>query len=352
MRVPPMVVWWILVSLPLSAAGQTATATSSVAAEPSATTVDAVPSPAVAATLEDALHALSAPAAADRRAAIVRLSELGDRTAVPNLMIVLRQDPDAEVRRYAAVALANLGDVIALPALQDAAAQDPAAAVRASAAETVRVLGGTVTAPAPPSPPVAPSPPPPPPPPAWVDDGRAGGTAFVFDSDDAGVEIHRVIAEHTIWVGGAPGHYAAAQSSELLCRTPCQTSLPNGSYTLLADGYEFDVEARGGTQQWTVDGRNAFGYWSGFFLTMFGAVFGVTGGIMLGVFGEDDMLYDMNLGFLISGLAALAIGIPVWIVSWGGAEQTTGGGGSAVRSLAVGVAPGGSAWSLALRLDL
>ena len=138
----------------------------------------------------------------------------------------------------------------------------------------------------------------------------------------------------------------------MLCRTPCDVSLPNGSYTLLADGYEFDVEARGGAQRWMVDGRNAFGYWSGFFLTIFGGTFAVTGGLMLGVFGGDDTLYEMNLGFLIAGLAGIAIGIPVWVVSWGGAERVTDGGGSAERRLTLGVAPGASAWSLALRLDL
>jgi len=347
MRRAAVAVWWILVSLPWTAAGQSATE-APAPAEPTTAVVEPVAAPEGGMTLTDALHGLSAPAVADRQAAIVRLSELGDRTAVPNLMIVLRQDPDAGVRRYAAVALANLGDAMALPALQEAAAQDPSPEVRASATAAVGALGGTVTAPAPPPPPV---PPPPPPPSSWGTDG--GGTLMVFESEEPGVEIHRVVAEHTIWVGGSPGHYAEAQSSELLCRTPCSASLPNGSYTLLADGYEFDVEARGTTQEWLVDGRNGTGYWAGMMLTMIGAGFAVAGGLTLGVLGTDTTVFDMSLGFLISGLAAMAIGIPVWVVSWGGAEQKTGSRyASTGQTLTVGVAPGDSAWSLNLRLDL
>ena len=348
---------WAMVFVPLPAAGQeNAEGQATESAEPAELVVAPAEAPSPGLSLADALHALSDPSAANRQAAIMRLSELGDRTAVPNLMFVLRQDPDAETRRHAAVALANLGDRAAVPALQEAASQDPAEPVRRTAAEAVARLGGSVPTPAtvftPVPPPPVPTPPLPPAAPA------VAGTEFVFHSEEPGVEVHRVVAEHTIWIGGNPGHYGSAQSFELLCRTPCRATLPNGSYTLLADGYEFDVEAGGGTQSWEVEGRNGFGYWTGFWLTILGGCFGLAGGLLLGIMGTDDpMTFDMNLGFLLGGLGGMAIGIPLWILSDGDAERTTGTAGWGFRSLTVGLAPhrspeGRSALGLALGFTL
>ena len=75
-----------------------------------------------------------------RALAAGKLSELGDRSAVPALIAALR-DPDDHVREEAARALGLLGDPVALDALLRALGRDRGAHVREEAALAVGALG-------------------------------------------------------------------------------------------------------------------------------------------------------------------------------------------------------------------
>ena len=74
-----------------------------------------------------------------RQAAVVALSGLDARSAVPNLIEALRDD-NIEIRLTAAGVLGDLGDLRAVQPL-NAALQDPNPAVRAAAANSLRRLG-------------------------------------------------------------------------------------------------------------------------------------------------------------------------------------------------------------------
>ncbi|MBI5486541.1 MAG: HEAT repeat domain-containing protein [Deltaproteobacteria bacterium] len=347
-------------------------------------TAEGVSSEPVAAvlTFEEALHQLYAPRPEDRQAALRRLSELADPASVPNIVQVLRQDPDENVRRFAVIALGNIGGAAALEDLQRAAAGDPAAAVRQTAAEVVRRLGGTPPAPTEPVVPVVPVAPVPvvPSPVATLTprpsggiavlesqgiDGAAGGQTEVdFTSGEAGLQVSRVTARATArdaWSGQSLNVEAVA--SEPVCRTPCRILLPNGYHTFLAGDYEFSLDARGGSQAWALEDESAGMRWGGIMLTGFGGGFLVGGLACIPLLGDGGSIDTMVYAFIGGGALLTAIGIPLWALSSGSAEMlpqaaprvaaNSDSGLYLVPGLAgIDPATGRSAWGLNLRLVL
>jgi hypothetical protein len=159
----------VLAALTPSAWAQTATPETPPVTDAAAPATD-VTAPATGATAgatadagttaarDEALANLASPVVETRLAAVRTLSELGDRSVVPQLVALLAQDGAEEVRRYAVVALTNLADPAGFPAIESAARGDPSPRVRTTATEALVRLG---LAPAPlPPPPPTPAPPP------------------------------------------------------------------------------------------------------------------------------------------------------------------------------------------------
>ncbi len=188
-------------------------------------------------------------------------------------------------------------------------------------------------------------------------------TTLTFEGEDGEqVLIERVIARHSVWVQGAQGGATVeGVSTEPICTTPCTATVPNGGHTFVVEGYEFDVAARGGAETWRVSGNSTAGLWIGQILVYGGGAFALCGAVLLGIMGtgEDSML-TMNASFLGAGLGMLAIGIPVWVLSYGDAERVEGapgyadaGGGTIAPGILAARTPSGdSVWGLSLSLTL
>jgi hypothetical protein len=319
-------------------------------------------------TFGDAVHALYAPAAEDRLAAVRRLSELGDRAALPSLREVVRQDPDPSVRLAAVSALAGIGGADVLDILREVAAEDSSPGVRDGAAGAVRGLGGAPTTPPIEGwevPPVPAAPPPPPP----ATDQPAGGegveieTKIHFEGEGGDrVRIDRLVARFSGWAMTMSDGPALLEgtATTTVCWTPCWTTVPGGIYTFMADGYEFRVAARGEEQTWRVEGNSTAGLWIGGIATVGGFAMAIAGAVLLGLMGVEDDSVTANGALLGTGLGLAALGIPLWVFSYGSAVQVIGPSGASAANglrvapgiLAARTPTGDSAWGVSLAMTL
>lgn len=96
----------------------------------------------MAETLSDWLRKLESNLAGVRSHAAWQLGQLGDTSAVPDLIRLLQSDENEDVRLTAAWALGELGDAAAIPALQATSETDESGEVRSRAWETLGVLRG------------------------------------------------------------------------------------------------------------------------------------------------------------------------------------------------------------------
>jgi hypothetical protein len=125
---------------------------------------------------------------------------------------------------------------------------------------------------------------------------------------------------------------------EPLCVTPCTLDIENGMYDFMAGGHRtFRVYAIGGVQYWSVEDNNMAGIVAGSVLTGLGGLTTLVGGIMSGA--ESDSSYDsydsydsygtgsddVNPGYAVLGVGAGvgALGLVIWLCSYGFAEQTS-----------------------------
>ncbi|MBN1772073.1 MAG: hypothetical protein JXB32_12465 [Deltaproteobacteria bacterium] len=170
--------------------------------------------------------------------------------------------------------------------------------------------------------------------------GEGAVTELEFHSDEPGLVISFVPsgAEDTglqLFPGARP------DVAKPLCETPCRLQLPNGYYTFLAGGYQFELTAAGGTQVWDVEDESWGRFFGGIALVALGACGVLAGGMVLGfAFLDDpydaDMLRGGSAGLAVGAVAAVVGGL-LWYWSYGTAERRP----AAATPPAVAFGPGG-----------
>jgi hypothetical protein len=146
-------------------------------------------------------------------------------------------------------------------------------------------------------------------------------------SEDAGLQIF-------------PG--AEPDVAKPLCETPCRLQLPNGYYTLMAGGYQFELTAAGGGQIWDVEDESWGKFWGGVLLVSLGACGLMAGAMVLGFAFLDDpydtaMVRGGSAGLAVGAVATVVGGL-LWSWSYGTATRRPVG---AATTPAVGLGPGG-----------
>ena len=169
--------------------------------------------------------------------------------------------------------------------------------------------------------------------------GAAAATELEFHSEEPGLVISLVPlgAEDSGWQI-FPG--AQPDVAKPLCETPCRLQLPNGSYTFLAGGYQFELTAAGGVQQWDVEDESWGRFLGGVALVSLGVCGVLAGGMVLGFAFLDDpystaMVRGGTAG-LVVGAVATVVGGLLWSWSYGTATRRP----VAVTAPAVAFGPG------------
>ena len=164
--------------------------------------------------------------------------------------------------------------------------------------------------------PVCPPPPPPAPPPPPVPT-----TELHFTSNDDEQYIISIYTEEPVW------------DYEAQCRTPCVLHVPNGSYYFMAGGHRtFDVYAVGDTQYWLVEDNSQGGIVLGSIMTGIGGIVGLASSLALDVrdssYDSWSGAYDDGPGYnetaaalTGAGFGTALLGLTIWILSYGMAEQ-------------------------------
>lgn len=173
--------------------------------------------------------------------------------------------------------------------------------------------------------PVPVAPPPLPAPPAYVASGPGGTTELHFTSNDDDQYVISVYDESP-----------EVSDYQAKCMTPCVLLVANGTYNFMVGRHRtFDVIALGGVQYWRVEDNNLGGIITGAILTGLGGVVAFGGVLALGL-ESDQPSYDSYDGYYTSsnahertaawttlglGLGAVAVGLTVWLLSYGVSRQ-------------------------------
>ncbi|MBI5499691.1 MAG: hypothetical protein HY907_05580 [Deltaproteobacteria bacterium] len=163
--------------------------------------------------------------------------------------------------------------------------------------------------------PACPAPPPPAPPPPPVPT-----TELHFTSNDDEQYVISIYHEDPVW------------DYEAQCLTPCVLHVPDGTYEFMAGGHRtFQVYAVGGVQYWVVEDNAQGGIVLGSIMTGIGGIVGFAAAIALDLdeHSYDSYRYDSSdpgynetaAAMTGAGFGTALLGLTIWILSYGMAEQ-------------------------------